>query len=449
MKKLLYFAAFAALSLTACSSTEDEIFDQSAAERLESYKQEYADVLTSDGGLWSMEYFSNDEEPGYVFVVKFDKDGSVAISANHKWIGGEFKQEVSLWKMIADNGPVLSFNSYNSLFHIFSDPANIEGPYAPKGDDGTTDVDETGFGHEGDYEFQVMNVSEDGSSVRLLGKKRMYDIYLHRLDASTDARQYLEDVAAVPSKFSSRFNDMTMTDEDGNLYRVYDLYTAIPSIYPLAGDAVMQTVSGNGIFTLDGFRFMEPLLVKKADDSEFEVTKLYFNENGTLSGQNVADLRSISPLENLIRQDLTWTIDAGSLTGKVKSMYDQANEAIVAALSEKDKLGAIDFAYASVTGVITSQLVTRLGSRICRDYIEYAVEYDEQGNVIPSDQFCFDFSGGNNTSLRYDEEIPAYKAFKDYLASGFVMTVNNQLIPDVITLTDKNDSSSSFNLKVK
>lgn len=449
MKKLLYFAAFAALSLTACSSTEDEIFDQSAAERLEAYKKEYAEVLTADGGLWSMEYFSNPEEPGYVFVVKFDKSGAVTVSANHKWIGGVFKQEVSLWKMIADNGPVLSFNSYNSLFHIFSDPANIEGPDAPKGDDGETDVNETGFGHEGDYEFQVMDVSEDGSSVRLLGKKRMYDIYLHRLDASTDVEQYLADVAALPSKFSSMFNDMTLTDEEGNLYRVYDLYTAIPSVYPLAGDAVMQTVSGNGIFTLDGFRFMEPLLVKKADDSEFEVTKLYFNEEGALSGQNVSDLRSISPLENVIRKDLTWTIDAESMTGKVKSLYDQANDAIVAALSAKDKLGAIDFAYASVTGVLTSQLVTRLGSRVCRDYIEYSIDTDQQGNVVPSDQFNFNVTGGNNTSLRYDGDIPAYKAFKDYLSSGFVMTVNNPLIPDVITLTDKNDSSSSFNLKVK
>ncbi|MDE6510862.1 MAG: DUF4302 domain-containing protein, partial [Muribaculaceae bacterium] len=194
MKKNIYISILAALALTACSNDSEEIFDQSAAERLEQYKKDYADVLTADGGLWSMEYFANPDEPGYVFVMKFDKNGSVDISANHKWIGGEFKQETSLWKMIADNGPVLSFNSYNNLFHIFSDPANIEGPDAPKGEEG--DINETGYGHEGDYEFQVMEVLDEGKTVRLLGKKRLYDIFLHRLDAATDIEGYLAEVKA-------------------------------------------------------------------------------------------------------------------------------------------------------------------------------------------------------------------------------------------------------------
>ena len=184
MNKSIYIAAFAALALTACSNDSDSIFDQSAAERLEQYKKDYTEVLTADGGLWTMEYFSNPEEPGYVFVMKFDKNGSVVISANHKWIGGKFRQETSLWKMIADNGPVLSFNSYNKLFHIFSDPANIEGPDAPTGEEG--DINETGYGHEGDYEFQFMEVLDNGQTVRLLGKKRLYDNYIHRLDPSTD-----------------------------------------------------------------------------------------------------------------------------------------------------------------------------------------------------------------------------------------------------------------------
>ena len=449
MKKTLYLAAFAALALTACSSTEDEIFDQSAAERLEQYKKDYADALTADGGLWAMEYFSNPEEPGYVFVMKFEKSGAVTISGNHKWIGGTFKQETSLWKMIADNGPVLSFNSFNSVFHIFSDPANITGPDAPVGDDGQTDVNETGFGHEGDYEFQVMDLSEDGSTLRMLGKKRMYDIYMHRLDANTDVEDYLAKVKDVASKFSRKFSDMVLTDADGQKYRLYNLYTCIPSVYPLDGDAVMQTVSGNGILTLDGFRFMEPLEVKRADDSTFEITKLYFTEEGAMSGENVADLRSISALENVVRQDLAWVIDKESLTGNAKTLYDAANQQITSELSAKDVLGDIEFTYASVAGQIIPQIVTRLGSRVCRDYIEYDAPKDEDGNVIPSDQFHITITGGNNTAIRYDEQIPAYKALKDYLCNIFVMTVNNPLLPDVITLTDKNDSSSSFKLKVK
>ena len=57
--------------------------------------------------------------------------------------------------------------------------------------------------------------------------------------------------------------------------------------------------------------------------------------------------------------------------------------------------------------------------------------------------------GGNNTATRYDGEVPAYKAFKDYLTGNFTMTVNDPLIPDVITLHDDSDPSSSFSVKVK
>ena len=447
MKRSIYLAALAALALTACSSDDDQIFDQSAADRLEQYKKDYADVLTADGGLWSMEYFSNADEPGYVFVMKFDKNGSVDISANHKWIGGQFKQETSLWKMIADNGPVLSFNSYNNLFHIFADPANITGPYAPEGESG--DINETGYGHEGDYEFQFMEVADEGKTVRLLGKKRLYDIYLHRLDPSTDVEAYLDNVKSVESRFSAKFNDMTMTDADGKLYRVYDLASGIPSIYPLDGDAVSQTVSANGIFTLEGFRFMNPLEVKRADDSVFEIEKLFFTEEGAMNGDNVADLRALSPAENVVRLDLTWTIDLNSFTGKAKTLFDAADAASVAHLTAKDTMGAIDLTYASVMGKMVPQLVTRIGTRICRDYIEYKMPLGSDGAVISSDQLHFSIYDGNNTSLKYNEEIPAYKEFKDYLTSDFVMSVQDPICPTEMLVTDKNDASSSFRLILK
>lgn len=449
MKKSVYLAALAALTLTACSDSQDDIFDQSAAERLEQYKLEYADALTADGGLWSMEYFCNPDEKGYVFVMKFDKNGSVEISADHQWIGDVFKQETSLWKMIADNGPVLSFNSYNSLFHVFSDPANITGSGAPVGDDGQTDIDETGFGHEGDYEFQVMELSEDGQTVRLLGKKRMYEIFLHRLDANTNPQEYLQSVKDATARVSKKFNDMTLTDVEGNKYRLFNLYSSIPSIYPLDGDAVSQTVKANGIFTVDGFRFMEPLEVKKADDSTIELTKLFFNEDGSMSGENFTDLRSISPFENIVRQDMSWILNKESLSGKIKNLYEDANNQIKDVLGSKESLGDIELTYASVAGKISPQLVTRIGSRVCRDYIEYNIEKDENGNVVPSNELDFSITGGNNTSIKYDEQLPAYKALKDYLAGSFTLTVNNPLLPDVITLTDNNDSSTVFDLKVK
>ena len=103
MKKSLIFLPVVALALTACNNTEDLVFEGSAAERLEQSKADAKSALTADGGLWSMEYFANSDEPGYVMLFRFSDNGSVEISGDHKWIGGKFTQETSLWDVVSDD----------------------------------------------------------------------------------------------------------------------------------------------------------------------------------------------------------------------------------------------------------------------------------------------------------------------------------------------------------
>lgn len=326
MNKSIYLAAFAALALTACDSDSDRVFDQSAADRLEQYKMDYAKVLTADGGLWTMEYFSNDEEPGYLFIMKFDKDGSVKIGANHKWIGNTYQEETSLWTMIADNGPVLSFNSYNNLFHIFSDPANITGADAPKGDgERPEDINETGYGHNGDYEFQVMEVSDDSNMVRLLGKKRLIDIYLRRLDKSTNMKAYMDEYKQLESTlFTKEIPNLKFTDVDGETYMVNGCHTGVMKVYPESGDAVEQTRSGNFIITNTGIRFMEPLEYVNAAGVEKEISEFKFVGNRSLAlvDSENAVLTAGSFQEILMRNTRNWKVDLKSFTGSFQTVMD-------------------------------------------------------------------------------------------------------------------------------
>ena len=102
MKKSLLYIPFAALALASCSNTEDMIFSSSAAERLEESKADAIATLTDQGGLWAMEYFSNSDEAGYVMLFRFNKNGSVEVSANHQWQAdnaNKFAQETSLWEI--------------------------------------------------------------------------------------------------------------------------------------------------------------------------------------------------------------------------------------------------------------------------------------------------------------------------------------------------------------
>ncbi|MDE6462820.1 MAG: DUF4302 domain-containing protein [Muribaculaceae bacterium] len=285
MKKSLLYIPLAAMALTACDNTQELIFDDSAAERLEQGKAEAIDKLTADGGLWAMEYFSNSDERGYVMLCRFSKDGSVEVSVNHEWqtVPFCFNQETSLWEITSDNGTVLSFCSHNDLFHVFSDPFNITGPYAPTNPDrNNEDIDETGYGHSGDYEFQVMQC-EDPNTMRLLGKKRSYNIWMHRLASDTDEKEYLDQVMLMTNGiFTKKFPKLLITDKESGEVFVAHADRGIMNVYPEAGDSITQARKKHFITTSDGIRFSSPFNVLRADGSEYEISEFAFTGSGGL-----------------------------------------------------------------------------------------------------------------------------------------------------------------------
>ena len=444
MKKSIYLAALASLALTACSSDDNDIFDQSAADRLEQYKKDYADVLTAEGGLWTMEYFSNTDEPGYLFVMKFEKNGAVIISANHKWIGGTFKQETSLWKMIADNGPVLSFNSYNNLFHIFSDPANIEGPDAPLGDMGD-DINETGYGHEGDYEFQFMEVSDDGQTVRLLGKKRLYDIFLHRLDPNTDVSALLENTSHISDFISPYFGYLNLVAADGEEFVVNKLESGIPSVYPKLGDDVTQTRSGNGIFTLDGFRFMDPLEVPRAKESADPILLESFNfdQDGSLIDANGNRIVGPYALDVFLNSTMSysWGVDlnegAGSLADNIATLVAGIKDAY-----PNRSLESVNFGHAVYDGKVNPCINIKIsGAQPATYYIDYSSQSD--------DGVSFNVTSCNSQALTLEKKTLALSQFVNALASHtFVVSSENLMSPEVLKICDKNNHDSYMVVKV-
>ena len=438
MKFSTYIAALAALALTACSNDDNEIFDQSAPDRLEQYKKDYADILTADGGLWSMEYFSNADEPGYVFVMKFDENGSVQISANHKWIGGEFKQETSLWKMIADNGPVLSFNSYNNLFHIFSDPANIVGPDAPTGEEG--DINETGYGHEGDYEFQVMEVSEDGKTVRLLGKKRLYDIFLSRLDPSTDVQDYLDKSVKAADFLSPYFDYVNLIAEDGEEFVMTNFGSAIPSIYPRLGDPVEQTRSGNGIFSISGFRFMNPLEVPRAKGgTEITLQSFSFQPDGSLLSADGKKIVGPYPVDVFIEPtlDYTWNIDLESVSGSFADKFKSLTDGIKDAYPTRS-LESVYFGHEVLDGEVVPALYVKIsGAKAAVYYISY--------DSSLADDVKFSVVGLNSQASTFEKKTKALSDFANSLAGvSYVLTSGSVMAPEKIDIKEKANEANSM-----
>lgn len=200
MKKILsiIFLGAALFATTSCVSEEDLLFDKSAAERLNEASDLYSQRILDSKHGWALEYFphsSTDEDlplkgAGFLMLAKFEADKSVVVGMNNFMSGNAYKEDRSVWEVITDNGPVLSFNSHNDCIHAFSVPEDISG----------TSEDETGKGMEGDYEFVMVDVPEGGDYILLKGKKRGAYSRMTRLDEETDFQEYLADVKNFTNK---------------------------------------------------------------------------------------------------------------------------------------------------------------------------------------------------------------------------------------------------------
>ncbi len=226
----------AAVLFTACAGEEDDLFDKSAAERLNEMRDVYCARLEAQPAGWAMQYYPTEEEDGYLILADFNADHSVKVAMRNSFTNNSYKECTSLWDVITDNGPVLSFNTYNDLLHIFSDPADTWG-----GD--------TGTGIGGDYEFVVVEAPEDASYMMLKGKKRGTYTLLTPLEQGTDFETYFTEVI----NFQNTYLPMTRPNyvylkraEDEAIYGksfIFELETSNRAmLYPEGSDPVTEGV---------------------------------------------------------------------------------------------------------------------------------------------------------------------------------------------------------------
>lgn len=434
MNKKLLILALPAMLLAACSSEDDNrIFSTSAAERLEAAKTDYKETLTANGGMWAIEYFTNDEEPGYLMVMQFSTDGAVTVHADHRWIGNTYKTERSCWDVLSDNGTVLTFNSYNTLFHVFSTPENIVGEGAPTNPNTGADINELGYGHEGDYEFLLFDRSEE--QIRLVGKKHHKEAWLRHLDPSTDPKEYLAKVKSNLTDLNNRsFPVLTLVEPTGETYGVTNFASGIPSVYPynfgdVEADPVTQTVKGNGIHTTTGFRFRTPLNIKRADGTEWKLASLSWDENGILGNAAGVKLLGPTPKAALSTTTFTWAVDTASFTGTLRTAFAAMKKDIVA-YSKANPLKSIKFAWESnpETKALQPVLVITAGSRVLKDYI--FVNYNDDVTAV----FSYG-SAKDKGTLTYEEKVEGYKNFKAQLMQTYALTKLSEYNPADLELS--------------
>lgn len=188
MRKLYTIAIAMGVMLTfnSCSRFEDPIFDQSSAQRMNEAFAKYDEILQQAPYGWSLNYYYGDyqnPDGGYKMLIKF-KDGMVdlasELTANKVEAGTVVK---SSYSFASDNGPILSFDSYNPVLHFYSE---------------ATSSNPQGLG--GDFEFILESVTPEKIVMR--GKKFANQLVMRPLKEEKDFKAYVDEVKALKALMS-------------------------------------------------------------------------------------------------------------------------------------------------------------------------------------------------------------------------------------------------------
>lgn len=424
MKKIQYIAiCLLILFISSCAKEEVDIFSASPAERLnEALKADFS-LLTSAENGWVMEYFANPTSPGYSLLVKFNASGSAIFAAKSELTKNkEFELDSCLFEMIGDNGPVLTFNTFNKVLHRFSNPEGYQ---------------LEGYGLEGDYEFVVMKA--DSNQIVLKGKKNEALIILNKLPLDILWTKYIDDLDGMNAiLFSNNAPKLTMTIGKSR----YTFSNGITHIFSIVKEGlVSNSIAAPFIVTRSGVRFYA---VQELEGKKFQNFVLSDDKSALVSTDN-SELKISGP-DDLALYFLSyiqvWEFDANNLSANVKAHYDAIVQACVAKYNAQDVKLAIKYYSTRKTFVLSLSFLTG--------------NIKNEGNV----DLTINTSGKNGLAILYKgtadpngttyySDIQSLRDMTTLLTNSFALSTFAKINPQAIKLTKKTDANTWMTLVSK
>ena len=225
----------AVLGLSACSLHDDtELFGEPAAERLEKNVAADKTLLESAANGWELHLWTGKDYSGggYTYFMKFAND-KVTVSSD---IAPANMKTTSSYDVISDQGPVLTVNTYNEVFHYLAEPSMDD-------DDG----------EQQDYEFVIMRTTND--SIYLRGKKWGNHMVMTRVAESTSWEDEINKIQQMDDDLMRTFSLVEGNDTLGGVslgddriltYTDKSGYKKIPYYVSTKGITLLQPLEVNG-----------------------------------------------------------------------------------------------------------------------------------------------------------------------------------------------------------
>ena len=179
----IYLLMALPLMLTSCLKDQEDVFSDSASARSAKYLDNVRKVLASSENGWVLNYYPDRELSygGYVYTLKFDQENVEVFS---ELASDAEPSKTSSYILNNEDGPVLSFDTYNEYMHLFSTPHGSSGAGGYEA-------------YDGDFIFIVMNISDDKNTIQLKGSRSGNIMYMHRLTGEETAETYINKIKTI------------------------------------------------------------------------------------------------------------------------------------------------------------------------------------------------------------------------------------------------------------
>lgn len=447
-KDIRYIAmgvAFATVALAGCSQfQEDNLFDESAALRIEHNAEKLQNILVDAPNGWVLQYYTGrgiSVFEGFNLFAKFERSGKVTLAGDHRFLrngnAGKYTEHSSLYELIREDGLVLAFNTWNDVLTPFVDPVAFWA--APD------ILVKDGEGMQGDQNLVVKFMSEN--QIILRGER--YDAEVRLVKADRDWQTYIADTKAMKERFTSdEINSYYITAGDQTMYLVglkngrYRISERVKN--PLKVDSLSCCFTPYGfrnesVDTLAGHIFQE---FKMAEDGS-----ALLSEDGSV--------RIIATWDtNLAESDEVMWFDGETLSADLKAKYDQ----LMAVLETANKVysprigigrSALTSGANGVVGLViewysnrrlTKPSLTRGGLTMKRSVPvmgQMTITYEENSTTDNDMKDLLD----KDAAL-----VDLVRGFAAALAGTYQMTPNNNFVPTEV-LFQSLEGESSFKLK--
>lgn len=414
MKKIfnLLFIALLVVIYSACTPEEDNVFDQSSANRMTEAIADTRDLLTGVENGWLMAYYPSASQKygGYNVLVSFTKDGKVTASSE---VYDATDKVTSDYSLTQSAGVILSFDSYNDIIHFFSDPLNPAG------------IGDKGKGMEGDLEFRVMETAPD--RIVMQGRKTGSRIVMTPMPKDASWSKYLNDVLAADDNMAFA----AYKYEAGNVEAsVVMSYHTMSMTYVENGVSV--TVSVPYLVTPTGYKLYETL-----DLGGVPVDELTYSDAGDkyefTSPQGNAKLFGlIPPLNQVLVTGSNWFFAYSKLSDYYKAKWDIAKEGL--ANDAGEELGQLFYSGGTLSFLSGTSAGFYKGIFSC--------SYTQEGE----DKITIKITGYAETGNApwYYTNVTGFPGLVNTIAGSFVLSADNLRNPTWIKLQDVNDASKSF-----